>query len=142
MYSRDKIKDALLCHQNKDLYGLTIDIILNLLQIARSTYYDWIKNYCLTESDDNFMSERVANIIRSSRKLTKECEAFIIKYVLKNPSFNMKKLAKMISKKFNISLSKGYIYVILKKNYMTNKKVQKITFKNLRFLNGPIYNNL
>ena len=43
MYSCDKIKDALLCHRNKDLYGLTIDIILNLLQIARSTYYYWIK---------------------------------------------------------------------------------------------------
>ena len=123
MYSYDKIKDALLCHQNKHLYGLTVDIILKLLEIARSTYYDWIKNFCLTENDDNFLSERVANIIRSSRKLTKECESFIIKYVLKNHSFNVKKLVKIISKKFNISLSKGYIYAILKKNYITNKKV-------------------
>jgi transposase len=128
MYSYDKIKDALLCHQNKDLYELSVDNILNLLQIARSTYYDWIKNYCLTENDDNFLSERVANTIRSSRKLTKECESFIIDYVIKNPTFNMKKLVKKISNKYNISLSKGYIYVILKNNYMTNKKVQKVTY--------------
>jgi hypothetical protein len=30
MYSIDKIKDTLLCHKNKDLYKLTIDIFLNL----------------------------------------------------------------------------------------------------------------
>jgi hypothetical protein len=89
MYSIDKIKDALLCHKNKDLYKLTIDNILNLLQIARSTYYEWIKNYRLTGDDNNFLSERVANTIRSSRKLTQECEAFIINYVIKNPSFNI-----------------------------------------------------
>jgi transposase len=128
MYSNDKINDALLCHKNKDLYKLTIDNILNLLQIARSTYYEWIKNYRLTGDDNNFLSERVANTIRSSRKLTQECEAFIINYVLKNPSFNMKRLVKKISNKYNISLSKGYIYIILKKNYMTNKKVQKVTY--------------
>lgn len=127
MNSHDKIKDVLLFHQNKDRYGLTVDNILQILQIARSTYYAWIRDYYLT-GDDNFLSERVANIIRSSRKLTKECELFIINYVLKNPSFDMKKMVKKISNKYNISLSKGYIYTILKENYITNKKVQKVTY--------------
>jgi hypothetical protein len=40
MYSIDKIKDALLCHKNKDLYKLTIDNILNLLQIALRTKFN------------------------------------------------------------------------------------------------------
>src|SRR6185437_2582034 len=32
------------------------------------------------------------------------------------------------SNKYGITLSKGYIYAILKKNNITNKKVQKITY--------------
>ena len=112
MYSNDKIKDALLCHKNKDLYKLTIDNILNLLQIARSTYYEWIKNYSLTGDDSNFLSERVANTIRSSRKLTQECKAFIINYVIKNPSFNMKRLVKKISNTYNMTLTTDVCQVI------------------------------
>ena len=43
MYSYDKIKDVLICHKNKDLYGLTIINILDIFKIARSTLYEWIK---------------------------------------------------------------------------------------------------
>lgn len=128
MYSHDKIKDVLVCYKNRTLYGLSVDNILKLFSIARSTLYEWIKIYCILGTDNHRLSERVADTVRSSRKLTNDCETFIIGYVIKNPTFNMKKLVKKLSNKYNITLSKGYIYEILKKNNLTNKKVQKITY--------------
>lgn len=129
MYSYDKIKDVLICHKNKDLYGLTIINILDIFKIARSTLYEWIKFFSYLCNDNNsVLTKRTANTIRSARKLTPECKSFIIEYVKKNPAFNMKKLVKKITRMYNIQFNKGYIYQILKKNNLSHKKIQKNTY--------------
>jgi len=129
MYSNDKIIDALILYHNRQRYNLTIEQILSILRIARSTLYEWINNS--TYSPDNnkhILPKRIIRIVHNAPKLTKACENFIINHVHKFPQFNIKKLLKKISKLFHITISRGYIYFILKKNKITHKTVQKCNY--------------
>jgi transposase len=91
--------------------------------------YNWINIYENVSNEGVvIISRKISTIARKSRKLTSECEAFIIDHVKKNPTFNMKKLAKKITRKYNIHFNNKYIYHILKKHNITHKKVQKITY--------------
>ena len=128
MYPYAKIIDTLTLYNNKKIYHLKIDDILYLMQIVRSTLYDWKNNYSYLMDDTKsyILAERFAITIRSSRKVTSDIESFIIDYVTKHPNFNMKKLSKKLTIKYFITISKSTIYRILAKNNMTHKKVQKI----------------
>jgi putative transposase len=100
------------------------------MQIAKSTLYDWINNcsYLLNDTKSNILTKRCAIIVRSARIVTSDIQSFIVDYVIKHPTFNMKKLSKKLSVKYSITISKSYIYRILAKNNMTHKKVQKNTY--------------
>jgi transposase len=45
MYSYDKIKSVLVIYNTRLKYELTIDDILKIMQIARSTLYNWINKF-------------------------------------------------------------------------------------------------
>ena len=134
MYPYAKIIDTLTLYNNIRLYHLKIDDILHLMQIVRSTLYDWKNNYSYLMDDTKsyILAERFAITIRSSRKVTSDIESFIIDYVTKHPNFNMKKLSKKLTIKYFITISKSTIYRILAKNNMTHKKVQKNTYPHKR----------
>jgi transposase len=129
MYSNDKIIDALILYHNKHKYNLTIKQILSILHIARSTLYVWINNSTYSPNNNrHILPKRIIRIVHNAPKLTEACENFIINHVHKFPQFNIKKLSKKISKLFHITISRGYIYFILKKNKITHKTVQKYNY--------------
>ena len=129
MYQTDKIIDTLSIYNKRYNYELLIDDILNILQIARSTLYEWVNKYNHNNIDINYIiSDRTLHRLRSKNTITDECEKYIIDHVQKYSNFNIKKLVKKITKKFDVYIKKSKIYRILKENNMTYKKVQKNSY--------------
>ena len=130
MYSYDKIKSVLVIYNTRLKYELTIDDILKIMQIARSTLYNWINKFSfLLNNPYSFsLTRKMSNTLRQSLKISSVIKDFIINHITKTPNFNMKKLIKKINKVYNITISKGYVYKILHNNNLSLKKVQKITY--------------
>jgi transposase len=147
MYNKDKIFDALSMYNKKDIYGISIDVILDILCIARSTLYEWIKNYGKNfDGNKNTITDRTKNKLKKHIKISAECKSFIISHVTENPDFNIKKLKRKILKIYEVRISKGYIYHILKNNDITYKKVLESETKKIHILTAtqnlnrnPIY---
>lgn len=129
MYDKDKIYDAISIYNKKNNYGLTIKDILDLICIARSTLYEWINIYGNDlDNIEYVMSERIKNKLQKYIKICPDCKLFIINHVSKYPNFNVKKLKRKIFKTFDVHISKGYVYKILKDNNITYKKVCKNSY--------------
>jgi hypothetical protein len=60
-----------------------------------------------------------------NKKITLECEKFIINKVILNPIINLNKLRNNVNDTFFINVSKNSIYRIIKKNNITYKTIQK-----------------
>ncbi len=113
-YSKDYKINTLRLYNNRKNFSLSIKNILEHQNIARSTLYDWINNKEVKQRKKKKYS-----------KITEKCKVFIISYVEKYKQFQIKKLIKVIGKKFQISISKRSIYNVLKQYNITNKRVKQ-----------------
>ena len=127
MYHYSKIKNVLTIYNQREIYHMNVINILQLFKIARSTLYEWIWNFSdiLTDSEKYVLRRQLGSSIIKNTKVTSDIQNFIINYVFKNPTFNISKLSKKLTKIYNITISRGYIYWILNKNNMTHKKIKK-----------------
>lgn len=129
MYDQNKIFDALSLYNKRHCFGLLIDNILDVICISRSTLYSWIKIYGNNLNDiKHIISDRAKNRIKKYIKISPEIKEFIISHVNMYPCFNIKKLLRKIYKTFDVNISRGYIYYILKTNNISNKKIQKNSY--------------
>jgi hypothetical protein len=130
MYHYSKIKDVITIYNQREIYHMNVINILQLFKIARSTLYEWLRNFSdiSTDSEKYVLHRQLGSSIIKNTKVTSDIQNFIINYVLKNPTFNISKLSKKLTKMYNITISRGYIYWILNKNNMTHKKIQKDTY--------------
>ena len=130
MYSYDKIKSTIRIYVTRLKYNLNVADILEMVEIARSTLYEWIRDfsYLLNEPDKFVLHSRILKGLRSNRKVSDAIKKFIIDHVTKNPNFSMKKLMKKLKNTYNMTISKGHVYKILRDNKFTFKKVQKMTY--------------
>lgn len=122
MYSEDYIRNAVRIYKTRKQHNLTICKILNILNIARSTLYKWIKIYSNNSCNNNEI-HKASKQYKS--KINDECVRYICDNVKTNKIINMKQIRKNIENQFNVTISKGHIYVILKKNGITYKQIQK-----------------
>lgn len=109
----------------KESTSCNIYTLLNLLNIARSTLYLWISIY--NSNQMCFSKGFKINMCKRSNKITDVIIKYICEYVTKKCTFNVKSLRQCIRRKFNVCISKSYIYYILKSNNLTLKKVQEKT---------------
>jgi hypothetical protein len=86
---------------------------------------DSIFSDILINTEKNVLRQQLGSSIIKNTKVTSDIQNFIINYVLKNPNFNINKLSKKLTKMYNITISREYIYWILNKNNMTHKKIKK-----------------
>ena len=129
MYDISKIKDVIRAYKTKNETNLTINQILKIFSISKSTLYVWIHKYSdLSETALSDITIKLNVDSRKPRKLTKEGTDFIINFVIKHPDFNARKLVKKIKKTFDININRNYIYYILNKNNITYKKVEKNSY--------------
>lgn len=132
MYPKYTIYFALHLYSNRTIINLNIDQILNIINIVKSTLYQWIKLYAhdpyFTDIKFAYHKRIIDKFIRKS-KLNDICKKYIIKYMIANPTFNMKRLRKNIFDLFMINVSKTTIYRLFKSHNLTYKKVQTNKYK-------------
>jgi len=118
---------------------LSINQISNIFKISKSTIYRWIK------------MSNIQPLKSRKSKLNSTVKLYIKNYVIRRVNFKYKLLIKNISRKFNITISKSYLYLLLinmninrkmiyYKNIFTNKQKRKQqirSFKN-KIKNIPI----
>jgi len=102
------------CYKTKKY---TINELLEIFSISRSSLYNWIKLY-----DNNELSEKKK--YTKTSKYTVEIKNYICKYVIKKINFDCNKLIRLINKKFNTNSKKSKIYEILKENKITRKRIK------------------
>jgi len=95
----------------------TINELLEIFSISRSSLYNWIKLY-----DNNELSEKQK--YTKTSKYTGEIKDYICKYVIKKINFDCNKLIRLINKNFNIDSKKSKIYEILKESNITRKRIK------------------
>ena len=119
------LKISVINFYNSEFFN--INNLFLIFNISKSSLYNWLNNDIKPLSN-----------IRSKYKsyITDDIKNYIIIYVTKKCSFEMKNLRKSITKIFNVSVSKSSVYRILKENNITNKKInQKIIPKNTNLKN-------
>ena len=103
--------------------------MLTIFKISRSTLYEWLKIYrddLILGYNKNLIHKRKYVCTTCSYKtISDECKRHIVDYVIENKIFSIKKLRKEIEEKFKVSISKRYVYKILKDNNVTRKQMQK-----------------
>lgn len=129
MYALYFITACLRAYRDRVKNKTSIQIILNIFKISRSTLYKWVHEYLDTQKLDlskNFFNTRKFNrdINTYPKKITEECNKYILEYIEKNPQFNFKKLRKQLEDKFYAKISRSTLSSFLKKNNITRKRIQ------------------
>jgi transposase len=135
MYSNDFICLALRFYNARKETNLSIQEILQIIGIARSTLFEWIKQY----SNDLIISKSVDDpTIRPPERqfnrrffpnnITDDCLKYITDTVLEEKVINANNICRNIKKKFKVVISKNYLYQILKDNNITYKVAQKVSY--------------
>lgn len=129
MYDLIFIKAVLRSYYYREVAETSIIYLLTIFTISRSTLYEWISKYktdLILEDNKNLINKRkYVRIFCSYRTIPDDCKKYIVDYIVKNKIFSIKKLRKELQEKFNVSISKGYVYKILKDNNVTHKQMQK-----------------
>jgi len=94
-----------------------IKTLLFIFGICKSTLYNWLK---LCTKNKLVEKQKYYKI----SKYTTNIKEYIVKYVCKKINFNYKKLMMLVKNKFNMNCSKSAIYLILKQNYITHKRIK------------------
>jgi transposase len=97
-----------------------LDNAVKIFGASKSSIYGWIKMY---SNDLLIRNSNVRTFYES--KITDEIKKYVVSYVTKRVTFNVKKLNRCIKNNFNMTLCKSSIYNILKQNNMSYKKIGK-----------------
>jgi len=104
--------------------------ILDIFKISNGVFYNWIKDYKLGVLGEKKRYTKVS-------KINNDIQKHICDIVTNNINFHYKEMISAIKLKFNINISKSYIYKILKDNGITNKrKTVRFIYKNLDDFNN------
>ena len=117
-YSNDFKKHAINMHKQKNVNNMTLKHILVLLNISRSTLYEWIKNENMICSINNKKVKRQSKINDTHKN-------FIINYTSEHTQFQIKKLLKAFARRFKMTICKQSVYNVLKEYSITNKKISE-----------------
>lgn len=135
MYSNDFICLVLRLYNSRKETCMLIDDILKLTGIANSTLFEWLN--CYTRNSELAGCVNNPSLRPSKRKIRKQffpkkiksnCLKFIIDTVLEQKVINANNICKKVSNKFNVIISKNYLYKILKDNNVTYKLAQKKSY--------------
>ena len=94
-----------------------IKTLLFIFGICKSTLYNWLKLH----TKDKLVEKQKYHKVSKYAINVKE---YIIKYICKKINFNYKKVIMLVKNKFNINCSKSAIYLILKQNNITHKRIK------------------
>lgn len=97
------------------LKKFTYTEIMNLFDISKAAFYKIIKESKLKKNNKKSNTKR-------HRKITNQIENFIVNYVVTKINFNYNNLIIIITKKYNVTISKTSIYRILAKNHVKKKR--------------------
>jgi transposase len=129
MYDLSFISTTLRLFKLRISLNLSISLILNILHISRSTLYEWVKLYA---NDPTFSLplyhiniRRRLNKTVVTKKVNDSFINYLKNYILTNKIISMKHLRSHMISLFNISISKGHMYRLLKDNNLTYKHMQK-----------------
>ena len=129
MYDLTFIKAVLTSYYYRKMAETPIIYVLTIFKISRSTLYEWLKIYrddlILGDNKNLIHKRKYVRTICSYKTISDECKRHIVDYVIENKIFSIKKLRKEIEEKFKVSISKRYVYKILKDNNVTRKQMQK-----------------
>lgn len=133
MYDSNSIKISLNMYKKRHDYQLNVNDVLHIMEIARSTLYEWINKYYNDGIFDELSIKELIKQYRLTRplrtsKISEACKEMIINYTIKSANFNMHKLIRKIKREYCITVCKSSIYKLLKDNGITYKKVQKNTY--------------
>lgn len=94
----------------------TINILLSIFAISRSSLYNWIRLWKLgnLHKKEHYQKDS---------KYTSDVKKYICDYVTTKVNFDYKKLIRLINKKFSITSHKSSIYSILKDKNITRKRI-------------------
>jgi len=119
MYSLDFINIVIKAYNNRKSLNMTVDKIAKFYNISKQSIYNWIGNNFNTKNNKR---QYVRSTVKSEYE--KKYINYLLNYVKENPQFIINKLIYELNTLFGISLSKKVIYMILKKNKITRKRVQ------------------
>lgn len=120
-YSNDFKKHAINIYNKKSINNMSLTQILTLLNISRSTLYEWIKNKNIICSTNTKKAKKA----KRHGKIKDNHKRFIIDYVSEHKQFQIKKLLKIFSRKFKMTICKQSVYNVLKEHSITNKKISE-----------------
>ena len=109
----------------------SIKEILNILNVSKSSLYNWIK----INNNNNLKDKIKYNKIS---KYTPAIKCYIRSYVIARVNFDYKRLIIQIKRKYKISISKTAIYNILSKMNITRKKFKERIIPNKSKLSNKI----
>jgi len=109
----------------------SINEILNILNISKSSLYNWIKINNRNNLKDKIKYNKIS-------KYTPVIKCYIRSYVIARVNFDYKRLILQIKRKYNISISKTAIYDILSQMNITRKKFKERIIPNKSKLNNKI----
>jgi transposase len=135
MYSNEFICLVLRLYNSRKETNLSINDILQMTGIANSTLFEWIKCYSHNTEIANCIKnpktrppKRKFNRRFFPKKIKPNCLKFIIDTVLEQKVINANNICKHIKNRFNVIISKRYLYKILKANNITYKVAQKVSY--------------
>lgn len=141
MYSNDFIHIVLRLYNSRKTTNMSVNQILQFARISRSTLFGWIKKYS-HESYSNYENgsnlqppQREFNRKFFPKKINDNCLKYIIDYVLEKKVIDANSICKNVKNKFNIIMSKKYLYNLLKNNNISYKIAQKTSYPydNIKF---------
>ncbi|AYV77371.1 MAG: HTH and integrase core domain protein [Dasosvirus sp.] len=91
--------------------------LLLMFGISRGSLYNWIKLHKTNELDEKKKYNKES-------KYTNYVRDYVCKYVINRVNFDYKRIIKLTEKKYGIKCSKSSVYVILKENNISRKRIK------------------
>ncbi|AYV84902.1 MAG: hypothetical protein Hyperionvirus52_3 [Hyperionvirus sp.] len=100
-----------------DMHNYNVCTVARIIKISKSVLYNWISYNKITPPSNGDITSTLSKPKLGKKKLKGSPTIcfYICGYVLKRKFFSVKLLIRNIKRKFSVSISKSYIYHILKK---------------------------
>ena len=127
MYDLDFKDFTLEMYNNRKKFNISINDLLKLSKISRSTLYSWVGSFNKKVNIIDNQNNKFNISINKKSKFSDECKECILNIALKRSYLNVNNIIKKIKKEYSTTICKSSIYNILKNNNITFKKIQKRT---------------
>ena len=119
MYSKDFIEIVIKSYNKRDHLKMTVNQLSDFYNISKQSIYNWLnRKYKVSNNKRIYVKNKI------TCKYDNKYILYLLDYVAKNPQFNIKHLIQQLNILFDIKISKQTIYMILKKNNITRKRIQ------------------